>query len=241
MNKGIIYYTDCRLEEPIVSVVQKHIYESGLPIVSVSLNKPIQFGHNFVLNGERGYPMMVNQIVKALKESDSKYVFFCEHDVLYHQSHFEYIPLTDDTYYYNANNWKWDYPLDRAVTNKWIISLSQMCCNRKLALNHFRARQAIMMKTPEQFVARTARTHSDSYRALVWGYEPGTRSKRRGGFSDEKWDKWFSSFPNIDIRHSLTFSYSMTRLWQSRRPPVDWVEKTLDEIPGWELKKLFNL
>lgn len=239
MTKGIIYYTDCLPEEPILPIVQKYILEAGLPIVSVSLNKPINFGHNFVLYGQRGYPMMVDQIVKALEESATDYIFFCEHDVLYHKSHFDFVPPRDDTYYYNANNWAWDYPLDRAVTNKWRLSLSGMCCHRVLALNHFKGRQAIMKEYPEEFVPLTTRRHSDSIRAKKWGYEPGTRRRKNGGYSDEKWDKWLSDFPNVDIRHLQTFSYSLISLRQMRRPPIDFVEVTLDKIPGWDLKKLF--
>ena len=87
MSKGIVYYTDNRLEERIFSTCQKHILAADLPIVSVSL-QPINFGQNIVVKGEPGYPSMVNQIVTALEATTADYVFFCEHDILYHKSHF---------------------------------------------------------------------------------------------------------------------------------------------------------
>ena len=96
--KSIIYYTDNRVPDPIFSLCQKYIADSGLPIVSCSL-RPINFGQNIVLNGcGRSYTSMLLQIIKALEASTEKYVFFCEHDVLYHKSHFDFIPPKDDVY-----------------------------------------------------------------------------------------------------------------------------------------------
>ncbi|MBU2051242.1 MAG: glycosyltransferase, partial [Gammaproteobacteria bacterium] len=52
-TKGIVYYTDNRLDPEIMAACQRQISKSGLPIVSVSL-KPIDFGENIVLDLERG-------------------------------------------------------------------------------------------------------------------------------------------------------------------------------------------
>src|SRR5574341_1024329 len=131
MSKGIIYYTDNRLGEPIVSAVQKQLLKSELPIVSVSL-APIAFGRNIVVSGEPNYASMVRQIVTALKSSEVDYVFFCEHDVLYHASHFAFVPPQRDTYYYNMNNWRWAYPENRLLRYDGLTSLSQLCVERKL-------------------------------------------------------------------------------------------------------------
>ena len=234
-SKGIIYYTDCELEEPIFSIVQECILDSILPIISVSLNKPIDFGYNLVLKGKRGYPTMVDQIVMALQESNADYVFFCEHDVLYSDTHFKFLPPRDDTYYYNTNNWRWDYPKDRLIRYDGLSSLSQMCCNRELALKHFRLRQAKIAERSEEFTGR------EPARARIWGYEPGTKKPRNGGFSDEKSDRWSSYFPNIDIRHKHTFSPPKTSLDKFKHLPTGWTEATIDEITSWDLRGLFNL
>jgi hypothetical protein len=101
-NKGIIYYTDNKIEEPISSTVRNLLLETNLPIVSSSL-RPINFGKNIVVNLEPGVITMITQIYNALKESRSKYIFFCEHDVLYHKSHFNFTPIKDDVFYYNTN------------------------------------------------------------------------------------------------------------------------------------------
>jgi hypothetical protein len=234
MNKGIIFYTDSRIGEPIKSIAQKHIYDSGLSIVSASL-KPLDFGKNIVVQGERSYPTMVNQILTALENSVDKYVFFCENDVLYHSSHFNFIPPTDNIYYYNLNNWRWDYPKDRLFRYDRLISLSQMCCNRELALAHFKERQRRIAEHPERFLTR------EPSQARAWGYEPGNKHTHNGGFSNETSGIWHSEFPNIDIRHPGTFSPPKTQLSGFTHPPTGWEETTISNIVGWDLRKEFNL
>lgn len=235
MNRGIIYYTDNRLGEPIFSLVQKQILNSGLPIVSVSL-KPIDFGKNIVLNLPPGFLTMIKQIVTALEASNSRYVFFCEHDCLYPTSHFDFTPKRDDIFYYNANVWRWNYPKNRAVTYDRLISLSCLCVNRKFALDHYRMR---LKKIKD--LKYDADIRREPAWARRWGYEPGTKRTGRGGFSDDTFETWRSREPIIDIRHGKTFSQSKVTLDSFIHKPVNFREITLDKIPGWNLNKLFRL
>jgi hypothetical protein len=233
--KGICFYTDSRIEEPIKSLVQGCIYESRLPITSVSL-KPMYFGKNFVVQGERGFVTMTKQILTALENSKEDYVFFCEHDVLYHKSHFDFEPPKDDTYYYNLNNWRWDYPNDRLIHYDGLTSLSQLCCSRELALDHYKRR---MRRIEELGEDKFSSNEPDI--ARKWGYEPGRKKTKNGGFADEKTDNWHSEFPNIDIRHKHTFSPPKTKLANFKHLPTGWVETSMYNINGWDLKGLFNL
>lgn len=235
MSKGIIYYTDNRLSEPIFSVVQKQLLASGLAITSVSL-APINFGKNFVLYASPGYPTMVRQITKALQESEADYVFFCEHDVLYPTSHFQFTPPKDTVFYYNTHIWRWDYPKNRAITYDRLICLSSLSVNRKFALKHYQTRLNTIEevdwnhdKQPEPRLAR------------LWGYEPGTKKRRRGGLTDDDFDTWTSREPIIDIRHGKTFSLSKVTFGAFRHLPNNWRETPCDKIPGWNVKNLFNL
>src|ERR1700674_133730 len=102
LTKGCIYYTDNRPRWFILEKCQEQIKKSWSgKIVSVSL-APINFGENIVLAGrKRSYPTMLTQIVMALTALDTDIVFFLEHDVLYHPSHFDFTPPCDDIYYYN--------------------------------------------------------------------------------------------------------------------------------------------
>lgn len=236
MDKGVIYYTDNRINGLIFDLSQKTILESNLPITSCSL-QPIDFGNNIVLEGrERSYPTMALQIYTALENSTADYVFFCEHDVLYHKSHFDFTPPTDDIYYYNVNNWRWEYPKDRLISYDELTSLSSLCCNRELALKHY----AYRLELIEKWGLDKIRSREPRW-ARKFGYEPGTKKRRRGGVTDEDHIKRKSEFPNIDIRHPRTFSKPKVTLDSFKHLPTNWRESTLDQIDGWDLKGMFNL
>lgn len=225
MDKGIIFYSDGRIEEPIKSLVFNNILKADLPI-TLSYLQPGE---------ERSYPQMVRQIIFCLEKSKAKYVFFCEHDVLYHKSYFNFIPPRDDIYYYNTHLYRWDYPKDRLITYDGLTSLSQMCCNRLLALEHYKKR----LKKIEKLGLEKIKSREPEW-ARRWGYEPGTKRRRIGGFSDEQSEKWRSWLPNIDIRHDMTFSSPKVHLTQFKHLPTGWKEMTLSQVSGWDLKGMFN-
>jgi hypothetical protein len=234
MNKGIIYYTDnFNIDIPIIPMVRKFIAKSGLPIVSVSLKKPIKFGENIWLKGKkRGMYTLTLQIITALKKSKAKYVFFCEHDVLYHKTHFDFTPPRDDTYYYNTNVVRWKYHSDLVITHSDIKSLSGLCCNRKLALRHFKLYRKVL---DERGLDKDSPKQPRWLRKL--GYEPGPCVKRIG---KEPFETWESKLPNVDIRHRFCYTNRKTNINSCRRKPKDWTEITIDDIPGWNLRKLFG-
>ncbi len=234
MTKGIIYYTDNRLSDPIFSTVRQYIANSKLPIVSVSL-KPLNFGRNITLDLKPGIVSMVKQITTALEASDADFVFFCEHDVLYPPSHFEFNPDRSDIFYYNNNIWRWKYPLDYLITYERLLCLSGLCVNRKFALNHYKAR----LKKINELNLEMAKGREPLW-ARRWGYEPGTKKTKRGGFSDDDFQVWTSKEPLIDIRHNKTYSPPKVTLDSFNHPPVNFIQTTLDKIPFWDLKELFK-
>ena len=233
--KGIIYYTDNMVDDQIAKWARKSISNAYLAVVSTSL-EPIDFGLNIVVEGDRGYVAMISQIITALENLWTDYVFFCEHDVLYPKSHFDFKPLRDDIYYYNKNVWRWAFGSDHAIRYDRMICLSGMCCHRELALAHYRLKwDAIQSAGESQFESR------DPGLARVWGHEPGTKKKKRGGLTDEDFDTWSSEEPLIDIRHRNTFSPTKTRICDFKHAPVGWEEISIDNISEWNLKQLFNL
>ena len=234
---GIIYYTDNRIDEsPIINEVRKTILASGLPIVSCSL-KSIDFGKNIVLeNHERSYPTMVEQILICLENSTADYVFFNEHDVLYSESHFDFTPPKDNIFYYNENVLRWMLYSDTLITYDRMLPLSCMCANRKFALKHYKMRKRKIEEWGlDEFRSREPR------RARIWGYEPGLKLKRRGGLTDDGFDTWKSKYPNIDIRHKWSFSSPKIKLKDFKHKPINWKQINIDNVPGWDLKKIFNL
>jgi hypothetical protein len=238
-TKGIIYYTDCRVKEPIFSTVQKILTRIGkernLPITCVSLS-PIDFGDiRVVLEGrQRSYPTYITQIHMALENAKEDYVFFCENDVLYHDSHFDFTPPTDNIFYYNNNVWRWKLWDFKLITYDKMRPLSCLCVNRKFAIEHYKKRIDKMYEWGlDEFRSREPR------RGRIWGYEPGTKSRRRGGFSDDVAGDWWSDLPNIDIRHNRTFSSIKCDLQDFKHQPENWKEIKYNEVPGWDLREIF--
>lgn len=209
MIKGVIHYSDGRIEDPIRAMVQESIEDSGLQIVSSYLTP----------GEERCYPQMVRQIIECLTRSEAQAVFFCEHDVIYSKSHFEFWPERDDLFYYNRNVWRWDYPENRYITYDRMISLSALCVNRLFALDHFTRRLAAIVEGGNDTAQKG---EPDWVRKM--GYEPGTKKIKRGGFSDDDFETWASERPLIDIRHDKTFSPRKVQLADFTHPPVNWRE-----------------
>lgn len=219
VSSGVVYYTDNELDEGIMKKCQDQIQKGfNGRIVSVSLKK-IPFGDNFTLGLERGPLTMFKQILKGLKALNTDMVFFCEHDVLYHPSHFDFIPAREDTIYYNMNSW--------IVRNDGFAisydhrSLSGLCAYRKTLIKHYEERVRICEE--EGFTRRM-------------GFEPMThgRIKWKNMF---KLGDWRSKEPNIDIKHdkNLTASRWKQSEFRSQRSCRNWKECNIKDLWANEL------
>lgn len=236
---GAIYYTDFHVDPAIHAVCLEQLKRSFLgDIISVSLNRPLDLGKNVVLNGERSNTMMIRQILTALEASTADIVFFTEHDVLYNHTHFDFIPEKNNVFYYNLNNYRWDFPKDRAISYNELTSLSQMCVYREWALDHYRKRLERLINSGWDKQDGIGNMQPKWVRAL--GYEPGTKRRKIGGFSDDVSERWRSKLPNVDIRHNMTLSNPKTKLESFKHLPTGWKEVTLDQIPGWDLPTMFR-
>ena len=214
-KKGIVYYTDNKLNMKIARTCREQLKKSGLPIVSTSL-KPLHFGKNIHLNLQRGKLTMFKQILAGLEASDADIIFFCEHDVLYHPSHFDFNPPRKDVYYYNNNNYRLKLSDGLAVKYDHKAT-SQLCASRELLITEYKE--------------RVRRVETEGYNRKM-GFEPGTRGKRRGGFIDGKSETWESAEPNIDIRHESNLTASKWR-------PEDFLQKR--SCRNWQNNNLANL
>jgi hypothetical protein len=203
-TKGILYYTDNALNIKLAKKCRKYITASGLPITSVSL-KPLDFGNNIHLSLKRGKLTMFKQILAGLESMTEDIVFFCEHDVLYHKSHFDFTPPEKDVFYYNENNWRVRISDGHAAYFDH-DSQSQLCAYRNTLLKEYR-----------RIV--------DLGEAYKGGYEPGTREKLS--------KRWRSEQPNVDIRHdnNLTPSRWSTEEFRDKSTCTNWQEA--EEVPGW--------
>jgi len=224
MTKGIIYYTNNEPDPKLLLAVQKQIKKAKLPVVSVS-SKPIDFGKNIVHSTTGDRMEMFEKILIALSESVSDIIFFCECDVLYHPSHFDFTPKRPDIYYYNTNVWKLRLSDGLAVKVDDMRQVSGLCGGREFLKKHYERRIAKIKK--------------DGFSGNI-GYEPGLQA---GGYriDDYKTESWNSPFPNIDIRHgkNLTKSRWSPDEFHNKRNALGWTESNIDNIPGWpDLRKI---
>lgn len=233
LTKGVVYYTDCQLPNDFADAVRKQL-RKGMKekhIASVSLNKPLEFGDNILYHGVRGYVTMAKQILAGLKENKADVIFLCEHDVLYHPKHFDFIPPRDDTYYYNVNVWRVNSDKEYGVRVNDLKQLSGCVAYRSLLIKHFEKRVELLEKAEKEM-------NREDFNRYVrkMGFEPGTHG-REERVDDNKSDKYQSNYPNLDIRHSLNLTASRwdKSQYRNKKYTQGWTEAI--DIPGWGLLK----
>lgn len=218
-KKGVVYYTDSELDESIAELVRRQILK-GIKekhIVSVSL-KSLNFGNNIALFLERGHLTMAKQILAGLEASDADVIFFCEHDVLYHPKHFDFIPPDRNKVYYNVNVWKVRSD-GHAVKVDDCRQLSGLVAYRDVLIKHFQE--------------RVKRIQEQGYSNAI-GFEPGTHN-REERIDDLKSDIYSAEFPNVDIRHdsNLTPTKWSPDEFRNKKYAEGWTESHVTELDGW--------
>ena len=221
----ILYYSENKLDgTKLNDLCRKTILASGLPIISVT-QKPIDFGRNIKFRGRgRSHSFLYKQIMVGLKASKADYMFFCEHDVLYHPSHFEFVPPTRDKYYYNNNVYKFRLS-DKKVIGYDCGWLSQLCADRKLLIKHYEKRLKMI---------------ADGKRA--YGWEPGSGQSRL--IDRVPAGRWDSNLPNIDVRHGGNWT-GVNRMdpkeFRNKKTCQNWKELDVHTVPGWDAETLLSL
>jgi len=222
VSKGIIYYTDNRTPPAIREAVARQIDAAGLPVVAAVLPGGVTPAHwtTVTVDAERGYLTMFRQILAALEASTADVIYHCEHDVLYHQSHFEFTPPRADTFYYNQHTFKVDAQTGQALFY-YCSQVSGLCASRDLLVDHYRKRVALVAE------------HGFS-REL--GFEPGTNKAQRS-FETRTAETWLSPWPNVDVRHGANLTRSRWSQDQFRNKSTCQGWMLVDEVPGWGVTK----
>ena len=214
MDKTIIYYT-CNVHKPQIDDLARHFLSKvELPKISVSLNKKIDFGDvRIVMKGQRNTLMMHKQIVKGLQACKTKWAFLAESDVLYHPSHFDFIPQGRDAYYFNVNVWKMRWADGFCVRTDSSQQLSGMVADKKLLLDFFSSR-----------VTEIEKNGFDSH------YEP--RDKPRINYE--------SAYPNICIRHDTNLTISKWKIsdFRNKKYAKGFKQSSIENIPGWNAQEI---
>ncbi len=226
-TKGIVFYTDNQLKLKIAHAVQRQLrhisQDSGIPIVSVSLKPMPHFGtKNIHLKHlTRSYLAMFEQILAGLEASTAEVIYFCEHDCIYHPSHFEFTPPKKDIFYYDHNWWRVRSTDGFAV--HWDANqVSGLCAYREHLLKFYRKRVVEVRKY--------------GYKSSM-GFEPGGRDTKLTA-------SWKAPFPMLDIKHGHNLSKNKWSVNDFRDKDTAKGFITTDDIPGWgktsEIIKQFN-
>lgn len=231
LSKGIIYYTPNDLNEKVAKPVRDrllNISESkNIPIVSSSLKK-MEFGVKNIRfpSLKKGFLTMFKQILAALQNSKSDIIFFCEHDVLYDPSHFDFTPADENTFYYNQNVWMLRAE-DGHCLHFDVNQLSGLCVYRDAAIKHFRERYAMA----EEAYNRLNETEFNRFIRNM-GFEPFTHN-RVIWKNQFPYKTWKSDKPNVDIKHggNATGQRWNKDQYKNQSLLVNWIEG--NEIPGW--------
>ena len=218
LSKGLIYYTDNHPDPRILLACQEQLKRcmngNKYPIISVS-QKPIDFGKNIVMDLERSVLSMYKQILRGLEESETDIIFTIEHDLLYHPSHFDFMPEDKNVFYYDRNVWAVCADTGKAVFYLRNIP-SLLCAYRDLLMEHYRRKVEFVEENG--FQSR-------------YGFSPpkGLPKELRYG----KYKVYFAEQPTIDIRHSkaLTRRRMDKSQFRSERSCRGWTEA--DEVHPW--------
>ena len=158
----------------------------------------------------------IRQILAGLEMLDCDIVFLAEHDVLYHPSHFDFIPGRRDAYYYNINFWFVRY-WDGFAVSYYQRYLSQICAYRNVLITAFENRLNMRNFANFRSIGKDA------------GYEPGVRPIAKGGIDRFEAIDRVSAYPNLDIKdHGTNATHAA---WKPNRYTKNWKE-TYD-IPYW--------
>lgn len=219
LRKGVVYYTDNRCEERIASACRANLKNicNGIGIVSVSHWPIPDFGRNIVMSGlPRDSVSLFTQILEGLRAIDADIVYLVEHDVLYHPSHFDYIPPSDDRFYYDRNRWQVCSETGRALF-RLTKCTSLLVSYKAPLLEHFTNLVAIIQK--------------QGYSRRRMGFAPGTH--RIDGMQIFTTGHYMAEQPSIDIRHNNNFTPNRWKKKEFHSHSVTKGWKEADEVPGW--------
>jgi hypothetical protein len=215
LTKGVIYYTDNSCDESILTLVQKQLKKciKDYELISVS-QKPIDFGKNIVVDYPRGSISIFKQIYDGLLKSKADVIFLVEHDVLYHPSHFDYVPKRKDRFYYNQNRYQFGWKTGQCVF-RLTKCTSHLVAYREYLIKYFEE----LLKIIEE----------KGYSRNKMGFAPGTHKY----FNKYKTRVYMSEYPNVDIRHDNNWSHTRwnPEEFHDKHAIREW--KEVNEIPGW--------
>lgn len=172
---------------------------------------------------EPSHIQIYSNALEGAKKATTKYVAFCEDDVLYHWSHFLKRPKDDDAFAYNMNVWSiytWEKPAIFSYKDR--INLSGLICRRELFI--------------EAMEERFAKVDLKTLNLGNWA-EPGKYEKNIG-VTERKIEKFYSDMPLVAFSHETALSFQnlgkRKKLGQPRAFEIPYWGKAEDVLKLYE-------
>ena len=202
--KSLIHLADGSVKDDIDRLCRSTLIRESKDIPIVYIVQPPEM--------KRCWLSLYKQLLKGLETATTDYVGICEQDVLYSSEHLEWIPPTDDAFYYNVNTWFYQYssknhPECDGMYSFWAnrLALSQLVCNRELLKKSVTDRLNFLNNDVALEGEFGALVHKLKKRA-----EDGSSAylKAMDKYIDEQppYKTFKTKIPNVDIRHESNFT-----------------------------------
>lgn len=222
----IVYYTSNTIPEYFWSKTKEQLLKASgsLPIVSVS-QKPVDLGYNICIgNIGRSHLNIYRQALIGAKAAKTKYIAFCEDDVLYSPDHFTCHIPSPGVFAYNTNYWcVYTWVLPPVFSKKNRRNMFGLICERELFIEAIEER---FKKWPDD----------DKIKLGFWA-EPGKYEGRKHlNVTERKSETFMSPTPIIAFSHPTALSY----LNLGKRKRLG--DNPVSELPYWgEAEKIYDL
>lgn len=190
---SVIFYTANVIPEFFALAVRSRLMDAigDKPLISVS-HQPMSFGKNIVVDLPRSHFSIYRQALIGAREAKTKYIALCEDDVLYHSTHFDYIPNAGK-FAYNMSVWAlYTWSMPPVFSYKDRRNLSGLICERLLFIEALEERFA---KYPDP----------DNSLKDTWG-EIGKYETLLGVTVRES-EEFYSKIPNVAFSHENALSF----------------------------------
>jgi hypothetical protein len=212
MSTTLLYYSANLIPETFAVSIRNRIQEQsdrlGMPIISVT-HKPIDFGKNICVGELKPCPYNVyKQILIGTRIVDTDTIVCVEDDTLYTDEHLSFIPLNDETFFYNSTRLLVER---RRYVKKGNRTLMSQCV----------VSTKLMLETLERRYEKYP--HMD-FHAVKWFCEPGRYEFKALKLPQPIREYFTTEFP------SLTFSHR-NNMGGVRKVFED--DGKFEEIPYW--------
>lgn len=215
VTKGYLYYT-CNTHLPeIDELCKQNFIKLGIKPTAVSLNKDIGWGkEQVIIKRSRGPRTYHKQILFGLLMTEADIIYMTECDVMYDKSHFDFIPPSKDTFYYNTNVWKVNWDTEECFWTDDTIQVSGLVAYRDLLIDYY-----------YQKVLKIENDGWDNH------FEPGCKQT----VGSQLVETWQSAKPNLDIRHDMTWTRTRYKPeeFRNKKYTKGWKECSLADIKNW--------